>query len=183
MARSSSKDPLDKFRWKVTIDGFQRAGFSAVDVPNISIKTTTYPEGGAHLFPRQILDTVTYKPVTLIRGVSTDKDFYNWIISPLQIITPSTDPTLTSPDLVGGYRKNVVINHLDRSNRTIRTYTLYDAWPIEYAPASDFAADGDDSLSMEKITLAYESFSVSIQTPSNSPFDTSDILNRLIRNA
>jgi phage tail-like protein len=174
MARPSSKDPLEKFRWAVDIEGFTRLGFSSVEVPSITVNTRSYPEGGAHLFPKKIVDSVSYSPVVLQRGVTSDRSFHEWVKSILDMLhSNSTD--------VVGYRRTVVIKHLDRAGREVRSYILHNAIPTEYKPASDFSADADDGFSLEKLTLEYESFEVKTLGQENNPFSVKDIAKRLIR--
>jgi len=79
------------------------------------------------------------------------------------------------------YRRDVVINHLNRKGEVVKQYILYKAFPISFTPASDFASDSDDILSMESITLAYESFQVIAKTNDSNPFDIRDIAKRGIR--
>jgi phage tail-like protein len=187
MARISSKDPLDKFRWSVTIQGFSRMGFSSCEVPSVTINTQSYAEGGAHLFPRKIIDSVEYKPVTLQRGVTSDMNFHIWasqyieLVRNYRIINPGKDPgeKVIPPS---EYRRTVYIEHLNRAGTTIKTYILHNAFPIEYKPASDFSADADDGLSMEKIVLTYEGFEViSNNRPDDNTNDPSDIFKRIIK--
>jgi phage tail-like protein len=180
MARPSSKDPLDKFRWGVNIEGFTRLGFSACETPSVAINTQSYPEGGSHLYPKKIIDSIEYKPVTLMRGVSSDLNFHEWVIQFEELIRGRRNNSSGFPP--GSYRKTVVIDHLDRAGRIVKTYTLYNAFPIEYKPASDFSSDADDTISMEKLVLAYESFDV-VRGPTGSgkesnPFDIRDIIKR-----
>lgn len=189
MARPSTKDPLDKFRWSVEIEGFNRLGFSSCETPSLSINTQSYPEGGNHLFPKKIVDSFEYRPVTLQRGVTSDLNFHIWIKSYFEFIRGFKVPRTTSTNAVdffndqnpSEYRRTIIIKHLDRAGRVVKTYTLYNAFPIEYKPASDFSADSDDTLSMEKLVLAYESFDVVSNTVDTNPLDPSDILKRLIR--
>lgn len=195
MARTGAKDPLDKFRWAVSVDGFTKLGFSACDVPSITINTKSYPEGGAHLYPRQIVESTEYSPVTLTRGVTTDKSFHDWVKQVLELIkgmsAQETKLLQQQYQLLGSqaydraapieYRRTVKIHHLDRSSRIIKTYVLHNAFPVEYKPASDFASDGDDLLSMEKLVLKYESFEVITNTRDSNPFDTRDVFKRLIK--
>jgi len=193
MARPSTKDPLDKFRWSVSIDGFTRLGFATCSVPSHSIRTKSYPEGGGHLTPRQIVDSIEYKPVSLTRGVTTDKSFLRWAEQFQDLVWGNT---ATAPDgefTLGAtssnradkspteYRRDVIIKHIDRAGRTVRTYELRNAFPIEYKPASDFAADGDDTYSMETLVLAYESYKVDNIDQDSNPFSIKDISKRLIR--
>lgn len=189
MARSSSKDPLDKFRWAITIDGFTRMGFSSCETPSLSVNAQSYPEGGSHLWPRRIVDSVEYKPVALQRGVTSDFNFHQWAIQFMELYKGQRDTSYknggapqTGPQYPpGDYRKTVRIDHMDRAGRIVKTYVLYNAFPIEYKPASDFSADGDDLLSMERLVLAYESFEVqgNPNSTDTNPVDARDLIKRL----
>jgi len=202
MARPSSKDPLDKFRWGVQIDGFTRLGFTTCDVPSYQIQTKAYPEGGQHLAPLQIVDSISYKPVTLTRGVTSNMDFDGWARQPFELVNGKTTIVETQVTHPGGsipelglelpaqtttnlndfpvdYRKTVTITHLDRKGNKVKTYTLYKAFVIEYEPASEFSSDADDTLSIEKLVLGYESFEVTSTAQDSNPFDVRDIAKRL----
>lgn len=206
MARPSNVDVLDKFRWSVNIEGFQRLGFASCGVPSITYNTNSYPEGGAHLHPRQIIDSVEYSPVTLMRGVTNDQSFYNWTKQVIELHRGSTEnataqTTVNIPLEIGGvdgfgtgantvnvpkntpleYRRNVEINHLDRSGRIVKTYLLINAIPTEFVPSSEFVSDADDVLSMEKLVLKYEGFEVISNKLDTNPTDIRDISKRLIR--
>ena len=193
MARPSSKDPLDKFRWTVSIvsggtETFTRLGFSSVETPEVNINVRSYPEGGNHLFPKQIIDTIQYKPVTLLRGVTSDLNFHEWAIQFIELVNGQRDRSrlgnTAGPQLPpGDYRRDVIIEHKDRAGRTVKRYVLHNAFPIEYKPASNFSADADDMLSMEKLVLAYESFSIETTSTDTNPFSIKDITKRLLRRA
>lgn len=158
MARSSAKDPLDKFRWSIDIDGFDRMGFTNVETPSYKVNTKEYREGGDHLHPKVIIDSIEYTPIILLRGVTSEEAFINWARSSLNIVDASENSK--EQKKYDTYRKNIIIHHHDRAGRIIRSYFVHNAIPIEYKPASDFAADGDDGISLEKLVLAYESFTV-----------------------
>lgn len=176
MARPSSKDPLDKFRWSITIEGFTRLGFSSCDVPGYSITSKPYAEGGQHLFPKQIVDSISFKPVTLTRGVTADLSFHDWATQALVVARGITSDNKSPVE----YRRNVTIKHLNRRGDTVKAYTLINAMPIEYEVASGFSADGDDMMSMEKLVLTYESFTVDSAERDSNPLNPRDILKRLI---
>lgn len=185
MARSSLQDPLDKFRWSVHIDGFAKLGFSIFTTPSYKITTNKYPEGGAHLTPRQIIESIEYEPVTLSRGVTSSTDFDKWACGFIDLVTNNaalnesneffgiTVPPVVSTLGFGGpslikssseypfnYRKTVKIEHINRLGVVEKVYTLYGAFPLEYKPASDFDASSDDGVSIETLVLGYESFDV-----------------------
>ncbi len=175
MARPGSRDPLDKFRWSISIDGFTRLGFSSCDVPGYTISPKTYPEGGQHMAPKQIVDSISYKPVTLQRGVTADMSFDGWAAASLELARGVKDGK--SPV---EYRKEVKISHLNRKGEVVKVYTLINAFVTEYEPASSFASDGDDVLSMEKLVLTYESFTVESMNKDSNPTNVRDIAKRLI---
>lgn len=193
MARSALRDPLTKYRWVVSIEGFTRLGFTECTTPSYSITTRTYREGGAHLTPKQIVNQIEYQPVTLRRGVTNDTSFNKWANGFIDLVTSNTalnndsgqdesgssflgavqdvaetvQSTLSSsaiPSVISGdntsYRKDVTISHVNRAGQIEVSYILYGAFPIEYKPASDFNAMGDDGMSLDSITLAYDSFEV-----------------------
>lgn len=78
MARSELNDPLSKFRWTMSIDGFTRAGFVSATTPEYKMTSHSYKEGGAHLNPREIMDSIEYVPIVLTRGVTNDTSFNKW---------------------------------------------------------------------------------------------------------
>ena len=196
MARSSLRDPLDKFRWTVSIEGFSKLGFHSTSVPGYSITTKKYKEGGAHLTPRKIVDSVEYKPVTLSRGVTNDTSFNRWATGAFDLVTnnaafqDSSNGELTVGNFLSGaqnngaspvksfiknrdsigslmnseqnvaYRRDVKIEHTNRAGQVEVMYILHGAFPIEYTPASDFNSLEDGEVSIESITLEYESFEV-----------------------
>ena len=90
IARSSNQDPLDRFRFVVQIDDFTRSGFTTCSAPAYSIEKKEYKEGGRHLNPLVIVDGVSYKPVTLTRGVNTDTSFNKWATGFIDVVQNNT---------------------------------------------------------------------------------------------
>lgn len=194
MARSSFRDPLEKFRWIVSVPGFSKMGFTTTSTPSYAITTRKYKEGGAHYAPKQIIDSVEYAPVTLTRGATNDTSFNKWATGWVDKVTDNaafksssslknTDGSINFKAVAGAvvgaaansgatpvksnsdaaayeYRRDVKIEHVNRAGQTEVVYMLYGAFPIEYKPASDFDSMGDDTVSIESITLAYDSFEV-----------------------
>lgn len=180
MARPASKDPLNKFLWALSFDdgSFTRMGFASCDVPGYSIQTKAYAEGGQHLFPKQIVESITFKPVTLTRGVTADMSFHNWAIQSLQLARGLSSAGSSEGPI--NYRKNITIKHLNRRGEVVKAYTLINAFPIEYEPASSFSSDADDMLSMEKLVLTYESFTVESKERDSNPLNPRDVIKRFI---
>lgn len=180
MARPTSKDPLDRFRWTVEIDDIGRGGFSSVQTPSYSISTNEYKEGGAHLYPKQIVDSIRYEPISLERGVTSDDGFLKWAKGPFQILNSATNTQ--DNNNIENYRRDVIISHMDRAGSKIRIYRLFNAIPIEYKPASDFGSDIEE-VSLERIVIAYEGFEVQNLDKPNDSFSTKNIFQNLSRNS
>lgn len=181
MARTSAQDPLDRFRFLVDITGFTRSGFVTCSSPAYSIEKKEYKEGGRHLNPLIIVEGVSYRPVVLTTGVTTDTSFNIWANGFIDIVQNNaglTNNTTTSDSVAnllnGGtksvpsntgdytsysYRRTVTISQLDRTGTIQLAYILYNAFPIEYEPASGFDSNSSE-VSIQSLTLGYESFDV-----------------------
>jgi len=161
MARSNNADPLDRFRWKVYIVApagtqFSRAGFTTCSSPGITIDYNAYPEGGSHMVPRLIHNGATFKPITLTRGVISQKgvdDFSKWMEDVFKALNPEPG---SAP--VKNYRRDIVIEHLDRDGDVVKRYTMRNCVPTAYEPASDFSSMDETALSIETLSFSYEGF-------------------------
>lgn len=92
MARSSSLDALEPFRFNVfvfntgldvasiaqTFTGFLRAGFTEVDMPRQVTTSIRYRENIDPVHPQKAPGITEYEPVVLRRGVTTNSDFFRW---------------------------------------------------------------------------------------------------------
>jgi phage tail-like protein len=185
MARSSGNDPLTRFSWIVSVPGFTRAGFVSCGVPGYSITPKEYRGLGHHLNPKSIIESTTLTPVSLTRGVTNDTSFAKWASGPWDLVQNNAGTKNTSGSPFSSwegalatasdngakpipsdtaypfsYRRDVKIEHTNRAGQVIVIYTLYNAYPIEYKPASDFSSADDNEVSMESLVLSYEGFDV-----------------------
>lgn len=92
MARSSSVDSVEKFRFNVFVfniafnaaslaqnfTGFLRAGFSEVGMPRQSTGSIEYRENIDATHPQLIAGLTKYEPISLRRGVTSNSDFSRW---------------------------------------------------------------------------------------------------------
>jgi len=73
-------DPYRNFRFKVEIDGIQKAGFAEATIPDSTTDATDYREGTDLPYLQRKLSGLTkYGNITLKRGVSNDKA--EWVIN------------------------------------------------------------------------------------------------------
>lgn len=179
MARSALNDPLTKFAWSVDIPGFTRAAFSSMSMPSYMITPKTYAEGGQHWAPKSIPDKFEYQPIKLERGVTNDTSFSKWAASMIDVYTNGKAAANSSSTKLFGaipssmnainsefngeninYRKDIRIDHVNRAGQVEVSYFIYGAYPISYRPGSDFDAMADDGVSIDSLTLGYDSFEV-----------------------
>ncbi len=173
MARAQATDFLHSMRFFVNVvdnnnvyntsphPNHPDAGFSACTVPEATIEAVEYKEG-QFLYTRKYPGNPTYGDVTLSRGVTRgDTQFWSWIST---VIEGTSE-----------YRSDVRIFHYHRNDsgntvlpgnpdtdslnfsntQNVRTYYLFEAFPIRHKFATDL--DGTDSaISIMELDLAYE---------------------------
>lgn len=196
MARSSTEDPIEKFRFKVTVVSvsptlngvvesaaafalndtainnnenakklavLSRAGFSEVALPRSTISEMTYRENLDSYRFIKVPGLVRYEPVILRRGVTANRDLYDWIrqvndeLALLVAANELSQDVKKGPVQSENFRKDVVIEVLDREGNSIKAWYLFNAWPTSYKPGDDLNAQSDAKL-VEELTLTYEVF-------------------------
>lgn len=188
MARSSKVDPVDKFRFRVTIlsidvsvtgaidalsnigsgqhEGLKlvsRAGFSKVSSPKATINEISYRENIDNTRFTKVPGLAKYDPITLSRGVTSSRNLYDWyrlvneeiaLLATAQELSKDTQYSVAQSDT---FRKDVVIEVLDREGKPVKAWYLFNAWPIQYTPGNDLDASSEEKL-IEELTLTYEFF-------------------------
>lgn len=138
-ARTASLDPLQKFRFRVTIPGLPtEIGFQTVSGLSHEIGVAEYSEGG-YEYTHKLPGKPTVSEVTCERGAYQDSALATLI-----------KETLTNED----FRQTIIIEHLDRFGNAGKTYKLAEAWVSKWE-GSDLDATSDD-VAIEKITIQFE---------------------------
>ena len=140
-ARTTSVDPLQKFKFRLTIPGLPSGiGFQKVSGLTHEVGVTEYDEGGfdyTHKLPgRQKVGEITAE-----RGSYADNSFQNLL-----------KQTLTNPNM----RNTVIFEQLNRYGEAVRTYKLAEAWVSKWE-GSDADASSDD-VAIEKLTIQFEHY-------------------------
>ena len=173
MARSSTVDPLERFRFKVSwsSDGSSestalvRLGFHDVQMPKRSTSKISYREGIDPDINQLAAGLSSMEDVTMSRGViiaDANDELYKWMSA---VHNPTSGHV--GREALGGrpaqaaaanYKKDVTIQLLDREGNVARQWTLFNAFPTNFVPSSDLNAGEDGDKAMESLTLAYEDF-------------------------
>jgi phage tail-like protein len=194
MARSSSVDPVEKFRYRITVITIDlsitgaieslanfipggtvggllqkellvitRAGFSKVTSPQVTVNEINYRENIDNQRFTKNPGLSRYQPVTLSRGVTESKDLYNWyrlVNDDLALTAVANELNRSStiaPRQSANFRKEVVIEVLDRAGNVVKRWILFNAWPSNYKSGNDLDSSSDEKL-VEELTLTYEYF-------------------------
>lgn len=191
MARSANQDPVERFRFRLTVISldlsitgvvesvtgltspstflrqklavFTRAGFSEVTLPSATVNEMNYRENLDNQRFSKIPGLTKYEPVVLRRGVTDNRDLYEWYqlvnndIALLNVAQELSRDAKISPVQSDYFRKDVIIEVLDRSGAPIRAWYLFNTFPSSYKGGNDLSADTDEKL-VEELGLSYEFF-------------------------
>lgn len=140
-ARTTSEDPLQKFKFRVTVPGLPSGiGFQKCSGLSLEVGVTEYEEGG-YSYTHKLPGKVKVGEVTLERGAYADTSFADLIKS-----------TMMNEDM----RNTIIISLCDRFGNAQRTWKLAEAWVSKWE-GSDLDATSED-VAIEKITIQHEYF-------------------------
>lgn len=140
-ARTMSQDPLQKFKFRVTIPGLPTTmGFQKCSGLSEEVAVTEYQEGG-HPYTHKLPGRPKVGEVTLERGEYIGTDFHSLVRA-----------SITNENA----RNTIIIEKLRNNGAVGRTYKLAEAWASKWE-GSDMDASSDD-VAIEKITLQFEYF-------------------------
>ena len=146
-----------KHQFVIEVDGFQTSAFQKCSELSQEAAKIEYWEGGS-IIPWKVPGRVTMSDVTLERGTSRDRDFFNWA---LQVSNASAGayPTRGLGLNTPFYFRNLDIVQLDRDAVTaLRTWRLHNAWAMKFI-AGDWDNTADEVV-VEQITLTFDFFTL-----------------------
>ena len=136
--RTSSEDPLQKFKFRVTIPGIpSQIGFQKVSGLSKEVNVVEYDES-AFEYTHKLPGKTKFGEVTMERGMFSDSS----MLDQMKVIQ--------NPD----YRTTMIVQLMDRFGNVQRTWKLAEAW-ISKWEGSDLDATSDD-VAIETITVQYE---------------------------
>lgn len=185
MARSASVDPLEKFRFSITVISIDlsvtgaldalaaiaaqklsvvtRAGFSEVVLPKVTVNEMSYRENIDNQRFSKGPGLAKYDPVILRRGVTSSFDLWNWYrlvnddMALLGVAQELARDAKIAPVQSENFRKEVIINIHDREGNAVKQWILFNAFPVGYKGGNDLSANSEEKL-VEELTLTYEFF-------------------------
>jgi len=137
-----------KYRFDVQIDDFQHARFQTCSELSVEAAKIEHWEGGS-LIPYKEPGRLTFTDVTLERGVTVDRDLYDWFLE-------VADAVANTGRVIPKFKRDVDIVQYGRNGSVLRRWTLLGAWPVKFV-AGEWSND-DDGVVIESLTLTFDLF-------------------------
>ena len=139
----SRSDPYRKFNFRVEIEDIPSADFLSVEGIEALTDVIHYREGGENPQPRKLPGLHKYSNITLKRGVTANRDLWDWRKTVLDGRTE---------------RRNGSIIILDEDREEVFRINFFNAWPCGWKVGSLDALESE--VLIEELELTVESFSL-----------------------
>jgi phage tail-like protein len=139
-------DPLENFKFKVKWDNQYVAGVSKVSGLRRTTEVVQYREGGDTPVVRDAPGRTSYEPITLERGITSDRAFEQWANLILD---------LQAGQGAANFRKDVILDVFNESGQRVLSYIIYRCWVSEYQALPGLNADAN-AIAIESIKLENE---------------------------
>ena len=146
MATGDRKDPFRGFKFRVEIDGIQRAGFREASGLDASQDPIDYREGDDKTMTiRKLPGLKKFSNIVLKRGITRDTALWQWRKS-------IVDGTLD--------RRNGTIVMLDETHTPVLRWSFRRGWPCKWeGPCLDA---GSNEVAIETLEIAHEGLELEV---------------------
>jgi phage tail-like protein len=147
------EDPYGGFNFEVIVKGVSddgtavRGSFSEVSGLDAEVKPIDYRNGSEDIRVRKLPGLKSFTIVKLVRGVTADLGFWNWIVEAMNGLVHRTD---------------VSIVLLDENRNEVMRWNLVRAWPCKWSGPGLKAKDSE--IAMETLEICHEGLSIDGQT-------------------
>ena len=132
-------DPYRKFNFVVEIDGIESSGFLSVDGLESANEVVDYREGNEMTTPRKLPGLTKFSNITLKRGMTTNRDLWEWR---KKVLDGATE------------RRNGAIVVLNEAREQVLRLTFRNAWPCRWKVSGLDALESQ--VLVEEIELVVE---------------------------
>lgn len=132
-------DPMMSFNFKLEIEGITVAGFSECTGLNSESNVIDYREGPEPITPRKLPGLNKFSNLTLKRGISIDKQLYEW------------RKTAADGDIT---RKNLSIVLQNEKHDEVARWNVINAW-ISKMMVPDLKANANE-VAIETVEITHE---------------------------
>jgi len=135
-----AKDPFRGFKFRVQIDGINKAGFREVSGLDAATDAVDYREGDGTTI-RKLAGLQKFSAITLKRGITDDKDIWKW-------------RAMVMDGKINEARKNGQIILLDDEGNEAAEWTFTDGWPTKWTGPT-FNATANE-VAIDTLEIAHE---------------------------
>ncbi len=144
MVTTNSEDALIGSRFSIEMDGVSMAYFQ--EVSGFSNETELIDDkvvgNNGQTVVRKLPGQLTWGPITLKRGLTSDMELWNWRQAVIEGDTPNM-------------RRNGSLIMFNHNQEEVSRYNFFDAWPSKWTGPAGNA--GDTAVAVEEIEIQYES--------------------------
>jgi len=140
MAERKPKDPFHGFRFKVEMGGVFKAAFRELSGIDFEQTPTEYRAGEDPLYVRKLPGLNKYSNITLKRGITDDKDIWDWRKKCIDGKVDRQDGSIVILD--------------DAEDKELARWEFHQGWPTKLT-ISGFNATSNDVV-VEELSIAHE---------------------------
>jgi phage tail-like protein len=137
--RDGAPDPFRSYRFRVELDGVERAGFQEASGLDFAQDPVEYREGPDALTPRKLPGLIKYANIVLKWGISDDAELWDWR-------QQAVDGKIE--------RKNGSIILVDDAGEDKFRWNFREGWPAKWTGPT-FNATGNE-VAIESLEIAHE---------------------------
>ena len=156
--RTSSTDPMKKFKFRVRVDGQVVAGLTKCSAITISVASQDFRTGDMDSFKQKLPGQVSFEHITLEQGMTNNPVFEKWATAMSNYLgNKGSDAEKTPED----FRKDIDIEIYNLKNERVKAYRVYNCWVSKYS-VGDLDANSNDVLIH---TLELQNEGIQLLTP------------------
>lgn len=149
MAVALSRDPYKTFRFKIWfVDGTPKliAGANSVSGLSWNVDVFSHGEGGSNQGARQIPGSISFDPVTISRGLTSDNLLTKWAEGVWDYRSDNPFQKM---------RRDIKIELCDEMGMPVIEYVMTKCWVSSMVSLPDLSAD-DNAIAFETVTFQHE---------------------------
>ena len=154
--RTSQFDPFRKFKFRIKINNQLVAALTKCSALTVSVESKDFRSGEMDGFKHKLPGLVSFEPITLEQGVTSDKTFENWATAMSNYLGKKGTDAEKTPD---DFRKDIDIEIYNLNNEKVKAYRVLQCWVSKYTAVPDLDANSGDVM-IQTLVLENEGIQV-----------------------
>lgn len=151
--KTKRRDPIKNFRFRAKFAGTNDyiLGISKVTGFKRTTEVIKHRAGGDPATSYKLPGRTEYDPITMERGVTTDKVFERWANSVWSFTNASGGLETSLKD----FRRDLIVDVYNEAGQKVLSYQVFNCWVSEWQPVSDLDANAN-AVAIQHIKLENE---------------------------